>query len=87
MTDTASPAGYPHWDNAYAGTLESTDEVHVTVDVDPTEDGSTLVIRRTVWRKAHRRSDRHVLWIGDVARIPRMAAAEFVGEIVAALST
>lgn len=82
----AAAAGYPHWDDAYASVLESIGDVHVTLDVDPTEDGSTLVIRRTVSRKAYRARDRHILWIGEVARIPRAGAAAFAHDLVASLT-
>ena len=80
------PADFPHWDEDHASTMLDTDEVHVTTDVEPNEDGSVLVVRRTVWRKARRRQDQHILWTGDVAMIPRAQAAAFARDLVSSLA-
>lgn len=78
-------ADYPHWDERHATTLVSTDEVYVETDVNPSDDGSLLVIRRTVWKKARRSQDQHILWVGDVAIIPRDAVPTFARDLVSAL--
>jgi len=75
--------GFPRWDESHATTLRSTDDLFVEVEVQPNADGSELTIRRTVWTKAHRRKDRHILWLGDVAVIPRVQAPDFMKDVTA----
>lgn len=74
-------ADYPHWDEKHATTLVSTEDVYVQTE--PVLEGANIEIRRTVWKKARRRADQHILWIGAVAVIPRDNVAEFVRDVVA----
>lgn len=85
MENFNGPEGYPHWDESHSNTLRDTDQVHVDIDVYPNADGSELEVRRTVWKKAVRARDRHILWIGVVAIIPREQAAVFTRDIVSSL--
>lgn len=78
-------ADYPHWDEAHAATLRDDENVHVDIDVEPNADGSELIVRRTVWRKARRSKDQHILWTGTVAVIPRSAAPGLVQDIVSSM--
>jgi hypothetical protein len=76
---------FPRWDESHVTTLTSTDEVFVETDVQPTDDGTHLEIRRTVWKIAYRRKDRDILWTGTVALIPREQVPAFTRDIVSSL--
>lgn len=71
-----------HWDAAHAATVRSTDEVHVQVDIDVSDDGTELEVHRRVTRKSHRARDRHILWEGVVAVIPRHQVPGFSADLV-----
>ena len=71
-----------HWDESHATTMASTEDVYVEMSTDLDETGENLVIRRTVWRKARRQQDKHLLWMGDIAVIPRGDVPGFVRDIV-----
>lgn len=80
-----SPADWPHWDESHADTLVDTEDVYVEIESVLADDGS-IEIRRSVSRKARRRVDRHILWIGTVAVISRGDVPEFVRDIVTHLT-
>jgi hypothetical protein len=91
MTETQRPSAeilrdYPRWDETHASTLEDTDDVYVSVEVEPTDVGG-VSIKRTVYKKAARRIDRHILWTGEVARIGPLSAPDFMKDIAWALVT
>lgn len=76
---------YPRWDERYATTLVSDDEVFVETEAFASDDDAFLIIRRTVWKKAYRAKDRHIFWTGDVAFIPRNQVPAFARDIVSSL--
>jgi len=69
----------------YAKTaLISTDSVYVTYDAEA--EGSSIIIRRSVWNKAHRRNDREVLHEEIVALLTPDEAINLLRDLASSLS-
>ncbi len=58
---------YPRWDVRRATLLESTPDFLVEYEPVIDHGDGTLHIRKTVWLKAHRSKDRHIVWQGSAA--------------------
>jgi hypothetical protein len=75
---------HPHWDESVAGLLESTKTHVVEYDVNHTDDGK-VVLRKTIW--LHRtRTERHLVWVGDVMILSKGDAVDITTEFVQALA-
>lgn len=72
--------------NTYADTLTSTDTELVEYDAQPSDDGSRIEIRRTVWRKAYRKRDREILFQETSVIVSRDEAVKLLTEIAQSLA-
>lgn len=62
--------------------IRSTDDLDVDYDFVPNDDGSEIILRRTVWFKARRYKDRALLYQEDVAAFQRDEVPNAVRAIV-----
>jgi hypothetical protein len=70
------------FDEVYADLRETNDDAVVTYEPCYRETIDRVVIRRTVTRKAARRSDQVILWESDDVMLHPRAVAGFVADLV-----